>query len=184
MLVDPVWFFLVFWLPLYFRDVLRLEMSQIGWALACVYFAAGAGSVAAGWVSGRLLDRGWSLRAARMAALLACAILLPLAVAGATGGTPAATIAMFSAAAAAHQAFSSISYTIPGDVLPLAALGSVLGFGSFAGSVSSVAFSAVLPGYLIPLFGYKPLLLTMSFGYLAAVAVIHRHFGDFRAVAE
>jgi MFS transporter, ACS family, hexuronate transporter len=183
-LVDPTWYFLLFWLPLYFRDVLGLEMSQIGWALPCVYFASGAGSVAAGWISGFLLGRGCSLRIARMALLAACAMIIPLALFSAMGGTLTTTIAMFSAAAAAHQAFSSLSFTIPGDVLPIGTLGATLGIGSFAGTISSVAFSAILPGYLIPVWGYKPLLLTLSFGYLAAVGVLHLHFGDFRAAEE
>jgi MFS transporter, ACS family, hexuronate transporter len=183
-LVDPMWYFLLFWLPLYFRDVLGLDMAQIGWALPCVYFASGAGSVAAGWISGFLLARGWSLRAARMTTLTACAVLLPIALFSAMGGTLTRTIAMFSLAAAAHQAFSSISFTIPGDVLPIGTLGSTLGFGSFAGTISSVAFSAILPGYLIPLLGYKPLILVMSFGYLAAVGVLNLYFGEFRHVEE
>jgi hypothetical protein len=107
-LVDPMWYFLLFWLPLYSRDVLGLDMGQIGWALPCVYF------------------------------------------------------------------------TIPGDVLPIGALGSALGFGSFAGTVSSVAFSAILPGYLIPILGNKPLILILSFGHVVAVMVIHLSFGDSR----
>ena len=183
-LVDPTWYFLLFWLPLYFRDVLGLEMSQIAWALPCIYFASGAGSVAAGWISGFLLGRGCSLRTARMAMLAACAMIIPLALFSALGGTLTTTIAMFSAAAAAHQAFSSLSFTIPGDVLPIGTLGATLGIGSFAGTISSVAFSAILPGYLIPIWGYKPLLLTLSFGYLAAVGVLHLHFGDFSPAGE
>jgi len=181
-LVDPLWYFLLFWLPLYFREVRGLEMRQIGWALPCIYFASGVGSVSAGWLSGLLLRRGHSRQVARMATLFLCAAIPPLALSGAMAGTLIQTVALFSAAAAAHQAFSSISFTIPGDVFPSQTLGTILGFGSFAGTLSSVLFSAILPGYLIPLFGYRPLLMTLSFGYIAAVAVIYYHFGDFRPV--
>ena len=181
-LVDPLWYFLLFWLPLYLRDVRGLKMSQIGWALPCVYFASGVGSVTAGWFSGFLLKRGKSKREARLITLLVCAAVSPVALFCAMGGTVALTIAMFSAAAASHQGFSSISFTLPGDVFPSATLGTILGLGSFAGTMSSVFFSAIMPGYLIPLLGYRPLLLTLSFGYIAAVAIIHRHFGDFKPV--
>jgi len=181
-LVDPVWYFLLFWLPLYFRDVRGLEMKEIGWALPCIYFASGVGSVTAGWLSGHLLARGRSRRAARMVTLSLCAAVPPMVLFLAMGGTLTRTIVLFSAAAAAHQAFSSISFTLPGDVFPARTLGTILGVGSFAGTISSVLFSAILPGYLIPLFGYKPLLVTLSFGYVAAVVVIHRHFGDFQPV--
>ncbi len=126
-LVDPVWYFLLFWLPLYLRDRRGLEMSQIGWALPCIYFASGVGSVSAGWLSGFLLKRGRSLQTARMTTLLICAVVSPVALASALQGTLNQTICLLSTAAAAHQAFSSISFTIPGDVFPSAALGTVLG---------------------------------------------------------
>ena len=45
-----MWYFLLFWLPLYFRDVRGLEMSQIGWALPCIYFSSGLGGVPGGMV--------------------------------------------------------------------------------------------------------------------------------------
>ncbi|MCX6629293.1 MAG: MFS transporter, partial [Candidatus Solibacter sp.] len=131
-LVDPVWYFLLFWLPLYFRDVRGLEMRQIGWALPCIYFASGAGSVTAGWLSGFLLGRGKSTRAARMATLAICSVVPPVALFCALRGTLTQTVVMFSAAAAAHQAFSSISFTLPGDVFPSRTLGTILGVGSFA----------------------------------------------------
>ena len=181
-LVDPLWYFLLFWLPLYFRDVRGLEMSQIGWALPCIYFSSGVGSVTAGWFSGFLMRKGKSKRAARLMTLLICAVLVPVGLSCAVNGSLILAIAMFSVAAAAHQGFSSISFTLPGDVFPAQVLGTILGFGSFAGTVSSVVFSALVPGYLIPILGYKPLLLILSLGYLAAVAVIQFHFGDFRPV--
>ena len=182
MLVDPAWFFLLFWLPLYFRDVRKMEMEQIGWALPFIYFMGGAGSVAAGWFSGFLLRLGLLTRWARLGTQLVCAAIVPAAVFGAIGGSIPHAVVMFSIAAAAHQAFSSIAYTMPADVFPAAAVGTILGIGGFAGAMSSVVFSAVLPGYLIPLFGYTPLLFTLSFGYLAAVAVAAWLFGDFQPV--
>jgi MFS transporter, ACS family, hexuronate transporter len=181
-LVDPTFFFLLYWLPLYFRDVRKLEMSQIGWALPCVYFASGVGSVTAGWASSKMLQAQWSTRRARLTVMGLCAVVVPIAITGALGGGTVQTVVMFSLAAAAHQAFSSMAYTIPGDVFPSNILGTVFGWGGFAGSISSVIFSALLPGLLVPIFGYTPLLITLSFGYLVAVMVTARTFGDFQPV--
>ena len=181
-LVDPSFFFMLFWLPLYFRDARNLDMNQIGWALPSIYFASGLGSVMAGWSSGFLLRRGWSKRRARIMIMLACAAVIPCAILAALAGSVTGTVLLFSLAAAAHQAFSSIAYTTPGDVFPSTAVGTVQGLGGFAGGISSVIFSAVLPGYLIPHFGYTPMLVVLSFGYLVAVAVYSRAFGDFHPV--
>jgi MFS transporter, ACS family, hexuronate transporter len=182
MLVDPSFFFMLYWLPLYFRDARKLEMSQIGWALPWIYFTSGLGSVTAGWSSGFLLRRGWSKRRARITIMLACAIVLPCAILAALAGSVTSTVFFFSLAAGAHQAFSSIAYTTPGDVFPSAAVGTVQGLGGFAGGINSVIFSAVLPGYLIPRFGYTPMLVILSFGYLVATIVYAAAFGDFQPV--
>lgn len=179
-LVDPSFFFMLFWLPLYFRDARKLEMSQIGWALPWIYFMSGLGSVTAGWSSGFLLRRGWSKRRARIIVMLVCAMVIPCAILAALAGSVTGTILLFSLAAGAHQAFSSIAYTTPGDVFPSAVVGTIQGLGGFAGGISSVVFSAVLPGYLIPRLGYTPMLVVLSFGYLAAVAVYAAAFGDFK----
>jgi ACS family hexuronate transporter-like MFS transporter len=181
-LVDPSFFFMLFWLPLYFRDARNLDMNQIGWALPSIYFASGLGSVMAGWSSGFLLRRGWSKRRARIMIMLACAAVIPCAILAALAGSVTGTVLLFSLAAAAHQAFSSIAYTTPGDVFPSTAVSTVQGLGGFAGGISSVIFSAVLPGYLIPHFGYTPMLVVLSFGYLVAVAVYSSAFGDFQPV--
>jgi len=181
-LVDPSFFFMLFWLPLYFRDVRKLEMSQIGWALPWIYFVSGLGSIIAGWSSGFAMRNGWTKRRARIFTMLVCAVIVPSAIAVAMGGSVLRTVLFFSVAAGAHQAFSSLAYTTPGDVFPAAAVGTVQGLGGFAGAMSSVIFSAVIPGYLIPLFGYTPILIVLSFGYLAAVLVYATAFGNFNPV--
>ncbi|HTR37577.1 MAG TPA: MFS transporter [Bryobacteraceae bacterium] len=179
-LVDPAWFFMLFWLPLYFRDARKLQMSQIGWALPWIYFMAGLGSVAVGWLSGASLRRGATKRRARLGATLLCALIIPPAILAGLVTSVAGTVMCFSIAAAAHQAFSSMAFTMPGDVFPQEAVATVQGWGGFAGAISSVLFAAVLPGYLIPVFGYTPMLVVLSCGYLVAVSVHSVTFRDFQ----
>ena len=182
MLVDPSFFFMLSWLPLYLRDVRKFQMSQIGWALPWIYFMSGLGSITAGWSSGFLMRHGWTKRRARIMTMLVCAIIVPCAILAALATKGTTTILLFSAAAAAHQAFSSIAYTTPGDVFPSNAVGTVQGLGGFSGSISRVIFSVLVPGYLIPLLGYAPIYIVLSFGYLAAVAVYASAFRDFAPV--
>ena len=70
---DPVWWFYLFWLPLYFHDVRKFTMAEISWALPIVYFMSGLGSMAGGWFSGFLMRRGWSKSKARKTAMFVCA---------------------------------------------------------------------------------------------------------------
>lgn len=179
--VDPVWYFLLFWLPLYFHDSLKLRMNQIGWVLPFIYFLSGAGSVLAGWLSGVLLRRGLTVRRARLAILFTCAVVAPCSLAGAMGGGLYRSAILFGIAAAAHQAYSSIAFTIPGDVFSSSDVATVLGLGGSAGAFTSVMFSAILPGYLIPRIGYTPLLLVLPLGYLVAAGIAARLYGAFEA---
>ena len=181
-LVDPTWYFLLFWLPLYFRDVHKLDMSQIGWALPFIYFMSGLGSLIGGWANGRLLKHGWPLQRTRLSGLFLCACIVPVAAYAAMHAGALNAVLIFSLAAAAHQAFSSIAFMLPADVFPSSAVGTILGLGGFAGAMSSVVFSAVLPGYLVPIFGYTPLVVTLTCGYLCAVAVTWKTFGRFQPV--
>lgn len=181
-LVDPTWYFLLFWLPLYFRDVHQLDMAQIGWALPFIYFMSGLGSLLGGWANGRLLKHGWTLQRTRLSGLFLCACIVPIAAYAAMQASALNAVLIFSLAAAAHQAFSSIAFMLPADVFPSSAVGTILGLGGFAGAMSSVVFSAVLPGYLVPIFGYTPLVVTLTCGYLCAVAVTWKTFGRFQPV--
>lgn len=77
MLTDPVWYFYQFWLAKYLHADRGLEQNQLGitWV---VFLAADIGTLAGGFVSGRLIKRGQSPMAARMTIMGLCACFLPL----------------------------------------------------------------------------------------------------------
>ena len=54
-LTDPVWHFVLFWCPKYLTDVQHMSLEQVGRIAWTVYLAADVGSIAGGFVSGRLI---------------------------------------------------------------------------------------------------------------------------------
>ena len=77
LLTDPVWYFYQFWFAKYLntgRGVAQSDLT-ITWI---VYAAAGAGSLAGGWLSGALIKRGMDPVKARLRVMLGCACLTPL----------------------------------------------------------------------------------------------------------
>jgi ACS family hexuronate transporter-like MFS transporter len=181
-LSDPVWRFYSYWLPVYLYDARGFDMKKVAWVLPFIYLMADIGSVAGGWLSGFLLRRGYSLARARKAAMGVCAACMPLAVTAVLIENPVVAVLLMSLATAAHQGFSANLFTTASDVFPRPAVGSVTGIGGCAGGVGSLLFATLLPGYLIPAVGYKPIFLAFGTFHLSGLLVLHLLMGDLQPV--
>ncbi|MBS1831455.1 MAG: MFS transporter [Acidobacteria bacterium] len=181
---DPVWWFLLFWLPLYLYNVRGLDMKQVSWILPFIYFVADIGSVAGGWLSGYFMRQGWPVARARKAALLVFACMPPIAAAAVLVDNLYVAVGLFSLATAAHQGWSANLYTITSDVFPRRAVASVTGIGGAVGGFSGMLFSAIVPGYVVPRLGYVPLFLGMSCFYLIGWVCIHALLRNFEPVED
>jgi ACS family hexuronate transporter-like MFS transporter len=183
-LSDPVWWFYIFWLPLYLHDVRHMEKTAYAHALSFIYLIACFGSLGGGWLSGFLMNRGWTKAKARKTAMLICALAMPIAALGVVVESTTLAIGLFSIATSAHQGFSANLFTTTSDVFPKSALGSVNGIGGCLGGLGGVIFTAIVPGYLIKIVGYTPLFLIMSSFYLIALYVLHKLMGDLQPIAQ
>jgi ACS family hexuronate transporter-like MFS transporter len=172
-LTDPVWWFFLFWLPLYFHDVRKFDMRQLAWALPVVYLIADVGAVSGGWFSGYLIRRGWPRGRARKTAMLICALIMPVAALGVLARDSTTAVLLFSLATFAHQAWMTNLFTTAADVFPKEAVGRVLGLGGCLGGFGGVMFSALIPGHVIGRIGYTPLFLVMSCLYMVAMFLFH-----------
>ena len=74
-LVDPIWWFYLFWIPDFLERRHGLSLGQIGLPILIIYVLADFGSVAGGWLSSFLLRRGKTVNLARKVALLVCAAI-------------------------------------------------------------------------------------------------------------
>lgn len=181
---DPVWWFYLTWLALYFKEARGLSLEQIGWALPVIYLMADFGSVAGGWVSGFLIRRGWPNGKARKVTMGFFALCMPLAATAVAVKETWMAVALISLATAAHQGWSANLYTTVSDVFPKNAVASVIGIGGFLGGMGGVIFTALLPGYLVMHFGYFPLFVMMGGFHLIAWTVVHIYLGDMRKLTD
>ncbi|HEY3444020.1 MAG TPA: MFS transporter [Paludibaculum sp.] len=181
---DPVWWFYLTWLTLYFKEARGLSLEQIGWALPVVYLMADFGSVAGGWVSGFLIGRGWPVGKARKFTMGAFALCMPIAATAVAVKETWLAIALISLATAAHQGWSANLYTTVSDVFPKSAVASVTGIGGFFGGIGGVIFTALLPGYLVMHFGYYPLFVMMGGFHVIAWTCVHVYLGDMKKLTD
>src|SRR5207247_1499122 len=123
-LSDAAWYFYMFWLPKYLLDARGFNLAAIG-AVAWIPFAAAAlGCVVGGGLSSWLLHRGHSVNAARKIALGLSAALMPGVIL--VPHVPVAwVIVLFSLAFFGQQSWSTLVMTLPTDLFPKNAVGTV-----------------------------------------------------------
>jgi len=172
-LIDPIWWLFLFWTPDFLGKTYNLDLKSFGPPLIVIYLISDLGSVAGGWSSSRLMKRGLTANAARKFTMLVCAILvMPIFFAQYASNVWLA-VAIVGLATAAHQAFSANLYTLPSDMFPRAAVGSVIGIGGTVGAIGGMLM-AKFTGYILETTGsYTPIFAVAGSTYLIAVIVIH-----------
>ena len=172
---DPIWWFYLFWLPKYLAAEFDVRGTAVIPYLTAVYVAADVGCLGAGWLSSVLLKRGFSLNAARKGtmALLAC-IMTPTVIVAGTLDDPRLAIALIAVACGAHQAWSTMVFTMATDLFPSRMVGSVAGFGGFVAGMVSIAAAESI-GRLLEVDAklYLPIFVAAGLMYPLALGVFH-----------
>jgi ACS family hexuronate transporter-like MFS transporter len=173
LLTDPVWWLYLFWIPDFLSRTYHLDLKSIGLPLIVIYLMADVGSVAGGWLSSRLLQRGWTANRARKTAMLVCAACAAPVVL--TSLTSQLWVAVFlvGLAAAAHQGWSANLFTLASDMFPRRAVGSVVGLGGMFGAIGGMILSLVVGEVLQRTGKYDTLWVIAGSAYLATLALIH-----------
>jgi ACS family hexuronate transporter-like MFS transporter len=172
-MTDPIWWFFLFWLPKFLHAEYGLTLLGLGAPLIAIFVCADVGSIAGGWLAGRLIRRGWSVNRARKSAMAACALAVVPIVFAAGADNLWLAVALIGLATAGHQGWSANVFTLASDLFPRAAVASVVGVGGFAGAVGGMLIANFV-GFLLQATGsYVPVFLVAGSAYLLALAVVH-----------
>ncbi len=179
-LTDPIWWFFLFWLPGYFNETFKLDLTEPGWPLVVVYTATTFGSIGGGYLSSYLIRKGWPVFKARKRAMLIFAIAVVPIMTARYFDNMWIIVALISLAAAAHQAWSANIFTTASDMFPRKAVSSVVGIGGMAGSIGGILFQPFV-GWLLDYFahlgnrtmGYNIIFLVCGCAYLLAWLAMH-----------
>jgi len=171
--IDPIWWMFLFWLPDFLARRHHLDLQSFGPPLVAIYLLSDFGSVIGGWSSSAMMKRGISVNLARKLTMLGCAFAVtPIFLAQSIDNLWGA-VAIIGLATAAHQAFSANLYTLPSDLFPRRAVGTVVGIGGTLGAVGGMLM-AEYAGYILETFGtYKPIFAVAGTAYFIALAIIH-----------
>jgi ACS family hexuronate transporter-like MFS transporter len=74
-LIDPIFWFFLFWLPSYFSSTFELNLTKPSLELMIIYSATTIGSIGGGYFSSLLIRKDWQVLKARKVSLLIFAVL-------------------------------------------------------------------------------------------------------------
>jgi len=172
-LTDPIWWFYLFWLPRYLQSTFGLSLSSNRLPLVIVYSVSTVGSIGGGWISSSLLRAGKSANVARKTAMLICALCVVPVFAAPYIHHLWVVVGLVGLATAAHQGWSANLFTLPSDMFPKAAVGSVIGIGGMSGAIGGVLLQ-LATGYIVKITNsYVPLFVVACVAYLLALVIIH-----------
>ncbi|HLL94362.1 MAG TPA: MFS transporter [Spirosoma sp.] len=179
-LIDPIYWFFLFWLPSYFSSTFQLDLRKISPELIIIYGATTAGSICGGYLSSWLIRRGWPTLKARKTVLIVVAILEVSIILAQFATNVWVAVGLISLAVAMHQAWATNVFTMASDLFPKQAVSSAVGIAGMSGAVGGIFFP-MLVGSLLDTYkaagnlagGYNILFTICGFTYLVALIIIH-----------
>ena len=173
-LTDPVWFLMLFWLPKYFSTTYDVDLKVVLLPMIIMYLLSDVGSIAGGWFSSKLIQQGRTPNFARKVTMIMAGLcVLPLLFVTGVSNMWLAVL-LIGIALAGHQAFSTNLLSIPPDMFPKRAVGSVIGLGGFAGGIGGMIMAKSTGLVLDATQGnYTIIFAICTTVYFLAVAAIH-----------
>ncbi|MDR6513496.1 MFS transporter [Chryseobacterium camelliae] len=178
-MTDPIWYFFMFWLPAYFADVFKMDLTKPSIPLIIIYSGTTIGSIGGGYLSSMLIKKGWDIRKARSLTMLLFALMVvPVMFSKYVDNMWLITI-IIAFATAAHQGWGANLMTTVGDKLPNNYVSSVIGFGGMLGSAAGIIFPLFI-GIVLDTFkkagningGYNIIFFIAGMSYIAAWGII------------
>ncbi|MEI7731034.1 MAG: MFS transporter [Verrucomicrobiota bacterium] len=170
-IVDPVFYFYMFWIPKYLSQERGASQEQIGELSWIPFLALGISNVAGGWGSDALVRRGWpALTARRMIMGVAALLTIASSFAGQVGSVNLA-LGMMALLMFAHGFWVTNYVTLISERFPQGAVGTVMGFSGAIGAVGGMLANLAI-GSIVDRFSYGPVWLVSGCMYPLAFGVL------------
>ncbi|HUX59562.1 MAG TPA: MFS transporter [Bacteroidales bacterium] len=169
--MDPIWYFITFWIGRYLADVYGWDLVKIGWFAMFPFIVADFGNILGGLFTQWIIKKGVPIPKARKVAvcifglMMALALLMgPLVIKGPTGAIIILAIAGFG-----YTAYTANTMAMPADVVPPSATASVWGIASVGAGLGGAVFQS-LSGVAIKN-------LSVQFNYSMAYSAVFIGYG-------
>jgi len=169
---DPVIYFVIFWLPEYLRRERGFDLAMVG-KYAWVPFVFGdIGYILGGWLSGRLMRRGWPLARARKFVMLLGAACLPAACFAPLAPAAWMAIAATCLVVFGHAFWVANLQALPLDLFPGPEVGTATGFSGMGGAIGG-ALASLGTGWVVRRFSYTPIFLVAGLMHPLSIVLVY-----------
>lgn len=170
-LIDPVTYFLLFWIPKFLQDKRGFSLQDVGSTVWIPYAALGVGTILGGAIPKWLIERaGWSLNRSRKWVMGFASVAIPaLCVLLYMGASPAAAIVAIAGIMLCHGLWSNI--TLPTEIYPKSVQATVTGLGGTLGGVTGF-LSQKLIGATVGTYSYLPIFTYVGGAYLVTFFLV------------
>lgn len=170
-LLDPVFYFMMFWIPKYLSSVRNVPFERIGSLFWIPFLALGISNVLGGWLSGWLITRQFSVNKARKTVMGIAAVLTLVAPAIEWVSTVEVAIFCMSLFMFAHGFWITNYITAISDMFGQRATSTVVGLSGTAGAVSGLILNPLM-GVVIQQYSYRPLWIASGLLYPLAFVLL------------
>jgi ACS family hexuronate transporter-like MFS transporter len=174
-LTDPISYFLMFWIPLYFQKRHGFVLKDVGLFVWIPFAAAALGSVTGGAVPRWLISRGWSLDKARKTTMSLMTVGIFLGAISATQvARPGMALTLVACMTFCHAGWGNIM--LPAEIFPSNAVATVTGLGGALGSWMG-ALSQIYIGHVVDALGFVPIFVACAGLYPIALLLVFTMVG-------
>jgi ACS family hexuronate transporter-like MFS transporter len=170
-LLDPVFYFYMFWIPQFLSEARHVPLSTIGRLTWIPFLTLGMSQLAGGWVSDQLVARRVSVDTARKSVMGLAALLTPFSIFSLLAEGPRLAICLMSILMFAHGFWITNYITMTSDLYPERSVGTVVGLCGSAGGLGGILSSLAI-GWLAQHGRYNVLFITCGIMYLVAFVLI------------
>jgi ACS family hexuronate transporter-like MFS transporter len=137
---EPVGWLFYSWLPLYLNKFLGVTLMNTGLLLTIPFIAQDLGFILGGWGASRLMKTGWSVDKTRRCMIFLSALCMMSPIVSIAAPTPLVFVLLISVATFGHGSWSSNIMSMPGDIVPPGAVGTLYGLSGCGGALGSILF--------------------------------------------
>lgn len=170
-LLDPVFYFLMFWVPKYLSEERNVSFERIGELFWIPFFALGVSNILGGWFSDKLVKHNFSVNKARKTVMGLAALLTLVAPLISRVASVEMAIALMAVFMLAHGFWITNYITAISDIFGRMSTSTVVGLSGTAGAVSGLIVNPFI-GLVIQNYSYGPLWLISGLMYPIAFIVL------------
>lgn len=170
-LLDPVMYFIMFWVPKYLHEQRGISFERIGDLFWIPFLGLGLSNIIGGWVSDKILKRSSSINIARKTVMGGAAIATISASFIAGVSSVEMAIALMTLVMVAHGFWITNYITAISDIFGAKGTATVVGLSGTAGAISGLLINPLI-GFIVQTYSYTPIWVIVGFMYPIAFIIL------------